>query len=29
MRVLAPWLTVAAGLALILATAWWIDTTVR
>lgn len=27
MRVLAPWLTVAAGLALIVATAWWIDTT--
>lgn len=27
MRALVPWLVVAAGLALILATAWWIDTT--
>lgn len=27
MRALVPWLTVTAALALILTTAWWIDTT--
>lgn len=27
MRALVPWLVVAAGIGLVLATAWWIDTT--